>query len=142
MPDSLIYSFGQQLETLDFKFEPNMSPDEMVTNFQNELCNLVNNIFPEKVITIKSNDLPYFSEELRRLKRQRLRVYSKEGKSSKYLELLEQFNLKLKAQLQKYKDKLLTEVQEGKRGSVYPALRKLGLRPGTDANRWFQLPSH
>ena len=44
--------------------------------------------------------------------------------------------------MNKYKEKLLTEVQEGKRGSVYPALRKLGLRPGISTNRWFQLPNH
>ena len=114
----------------------------MVSSFQNKLCNLVNDVFPEKVIRIKSNDLPYFNEELRKLKRQRLRVYNKEGKSAKYLELLDLFKQKLGIQLEKYKDKLLTEVQEGKRGSVYPALRKLGLRPGTDNNKWFQLPSH
>jgi len=91
--------------------------------------------FETKQIIIKANDLPYFTEELRKLKRQRLRVYNKEGKSAKYVELQNIFQQKLKVQLNKYKEKLLTEVQEGKRGSVYPALRKLGLRPGINTNR-------
>ena len=34
------------------------------------------------------------------------------------------------------------EVSEGKRGSTYPALKKLGLRPGQEVQSQFLLPSH
>ena len=42
----------------------------------------------------------------------------------------------------KYLEKISIEVVEGKRGSTYPALKKLGLRPGEDSNSGFLLPNH
>ena len=48
----------------------------------------------------------------------------------------------MKSELEKYKQKIIDEVSDGKRGSTYPALKKLGLRPGTEKQTWFQLPSH
>ena len=42
----------------------------------------------------------------------------------------------------KYMEKIMLEVTEGKRGSSYPALKKLGARPGEGSKSWFQLPSH
>ena len=42
----------------------------------------------------------------------------------------------------KYIQKIKAEVIEGKRGSIYPALKKLGLRPGEEFQHTFSLPSH
>ena len=99
-------------------------------------------IFPERTITIDSNDKPYFTERLRVLKRQRMREYNKNGKSEKYFKLKEIFESQLNVELEKYKEKISNEVLEGSRGSIYPALKKLGLRPGSENQTWFQLPAH
>ena len=76
------------------------------------------------------------------MKRKRLREYTKHGKSLKYHELCETFELKMKEAIQKYKDKLKVDVLEGKRGSTYPALRRMGLRPGESVESGFHLPKH
>ena len=75
LPQSLIDNFGQQLQELDLNFDPHMNTDEMVSLFQSKLNSLVTEVFPLKSIIINPNDVPYFNEELRKLKRLRLREY-------------------------------------------------------------------
>ena len=114
----------------------------MVQRFQDTMKTLVENSFSEKQITIKSDDKPYFKENLRRLKRQRQREYYKHGRSMKYLELKEKFDEKLKIEKLKYIQKVCVEVVEGSRGSIYPALKRLGFRPGQESESRFVLPVH
>lgn len=42
----------------------------------------------------------------------------------------------------KYIEKISKEVSEGRRGNIYPALKKLGLRPGDEMQHSFVLPNH
>ena len=58
-----------------------------------------------------------------------MRVYEREGKSRKYLELKKLFNVELKKEAEKYKNRVIDEVKVGKRGSAYSAIRKLGEGP-------------
>ena len=46
------------------------------------------------------------------------------------------------AEKHKYKDKVLREVTEGKRGSSYAGIKKLSLAPGENIETGFQLPHH
>ena len=52
------------------------------------------------------------------------------------------FNEKCKTEISKYKDKVMREVTEGKRGSSYPAIKRLGRRPGEQPHAQFYLPDH
>ena len=114
----------------------------MVGVFQSELTEIVHKTFPEKTITISEFDQPFFTEKLRKLRRLSQREYCKRGKSQKYFQLKEDFE-KLKAdEIIKYKTKIIDEVATGKRGSIYPALKKLGIRPGSESESWFVLPTH
>ena len=56
--------------------------------------------------------------------------------------LRDHFNLKLKKEAEKYKQKVINEVKEGKRGNSYAALRKLD--NGFEGKKYteFTLPSH
>ena len=83
-----------------------------------------------------------FNENLRKLKRLRQRTYTRHGRCPKYLKIVSKFNEKSKAEIAKYMKKVKLEVTEGKRGSFYPALKRLGLRPGDTAQTGFQLPGH
>ena len=65
--------------------------------------------------------------DLRKYKRQRQREYYKHERSNKYLNIKEKFEEKLKIEKSKYIQKINLEVSEGFRGSIYPALKKLGL---------------
>ena len=97
---------------------------------------LVDMAFPAKVIQVGPEEKPYFTEELRQLKRRRQRAYAQHGKRSlKYIKLKQRFDSKLKHEAQKYVQKIKQEVMEGKRGSGYKSIRKLGNRPNESWNQ-------
>ena len=50
------------------------------------------------------------------------------GKDQKYNEIKMKFDEKLEAEIEKYKRKVENDVVEGRRGSTYPALKKLSSR--------------
>ena len=67
---------------------------------------------------------------LRKLKRRRQRAYQLYGKrSSKYKSMRQLFDHKLLREAKKYRNKIENEVKDGKRGSGYKAIRKLGNMP-------------
>ena len=55
----------------------------MVETFERKAGQLINEHFPLKKVTVTQGDLPYFTEELKSIRRQRNRVYTKEGKGKK-----------------------------------------------------------
>ena len=104
--------------------------------------NLVNVHFPLKKITISDFDRPFFTEELRLLRRKRQRRYQKFGKDQNYKQINIEFQAKLKLAKSKYRDKIIQQLKEGKRGSTYSALKKLSLRTDQTNQNTFTLPSH
>ena len=62
--------------------------------------------------------------------------------TQKYINLKNKFDIKFRQEFFKYKAKIELEVTEGKRGSSYFAIKKLGLRPGEISHPEFQLPEH
>ena len=95
----------------------------MVNTFVSETMVMVEHTFPEKIVHISYYDKPFMTQELKQLRRQRQRIYRKEGRSTKYLQLKTKFDQKLKMEAEKYKQKILTEVSEGKRNNLYKALK-------------------
>ena len=84
IPESLLFEFGKKLATTDFRLVYSQpSSTQIVAKLQDLLTNLVEETFPLKSIVISSEDLPFFNEYLRALKRRRLREYSNHGKSEK-----------------------------------------------------------
>ena len=118
LPESLIEVFGGKLanESWDF-LNPAQSPTEMVDHLHSYFQMAVESTFPLKKITVSPDDKPWFTEDLRQLKRQRQRIYSKQGRSPAYLKVKQKFDDKMNLEEHKYKDKILAEVKEGKRGS-------------------------
>ena len=95
IPESLLIEFGEKLTNADLSLvymQP--SSTQMVSTFQNIMDKMVSDTFPLKTITISSNDKPWFNEELRALKRNRIREYTRHGKSQRYLELQKEFDMK------------------------------------------------
>ena len=143
IPESLLPTFGEKLISTDFSpicIEEN--PTKMVEKYQEIVEKLVTKIFPLKAITVSSEDQVWFTEDLRALRRTKMREYARHGKSQKYCEIKEKFDKKFLNEIQKYKKKIELEVLEGQRGSYYPAIKKLGLRPGETSQPTFQLPQH
>ena len=75
--------------------------------FEGYTGSIIENIFPEKNVTISDRDKPYITEELKLIRRQRMRVYRKEGRSTKYLSLLNKFEDKMKIEAEKYHQKIM-----------------------------------
>ena len=141
LPDSSIAVFRDKLGSTDF-YLSNIPVDDMVAKYQDITINLLKETFPEKRISFSSEDKPWYTEELRLLKRQKLREYDRRGKNDKYKELQEAYDSKLGDAVRKYTEKMKIEVLEGKRGSVYPVLKRLGERPNSDNSTVFNLPEH
>ena len=136
-PESGLVKFGFSLveETWDM-LEASMSSSSMVSIFEKHAKMMVDQHFPKRMISVGDGDLPYFTEELRKLKRRRQRAYRMFGRrSDQYLKLKQSFEVKKKKEATKYVNKINQEVLEGKRGSGYAAIRKLGNRPGDSGKR-------
>ena len=142
LPASRVMNFGALLvtETWDF-IKPEMTSTEMVEAFVNYSSEMLDKFFPVKTVTITPYDKPYMTEELKSLCRRRQREYRRSGKSGKYLELKNSFDNKLKTEAEKYRQKILLEVSEGKRVNSYKALRKLEFRH-VETSPKFMLPEH
>ena len=64
----------------------------------------------------------------------------KQGRSPAYLQLKKEFNDKLENESTKYMNKIYEEVSNGKRGSSYSAIRKLGNREFEQSSSTFDVP--
>ena len=142
LPESLLDCFESKLAAQNFDVLRNLPVEKMVEVYQNMTSTLLSDTFPEKEIIVSPEDRPWFNEKLRRIKRQRLREYNHRGQSEKYLNLVASFDELFKSERAKYLEKIQLEVTEGKRGSTYPTLKRLALRPGETTHGGFQLPDH
>ena len=79
-----------------------MEIDQMIETFQNTLNVVLCETFPEKTIIISSEDKPWYNEQLRILKRQRMREYERHGKTDKYQQIRLKYDEKLKTEMLKY----------------------------------------
>ena len=139
--DSSLQNFGREFASTDWKFlDTGFSSTELVSLFQQHCTTLVDQHFPQKTVKTSSHDSPFFNERLRLLRRQRQREYRRSGKSEKYLKIKKQFEDAYGKAAHEYKNKLVSEVKDGKRGSAYKAIRRLGENSSTDSS--FDIPAH
>ena len=117
-----------------------LSSSKMVDVFQKMTTNLQDIHFPLKRITVSPYDKPWITEELKMIRRRRQRIYRKQGRSPAYLQLKKEFNDKLENESTKYMNKIYEEVSNGKRGSSYSAIRKLGNREFEQSSSTFDVP--
>ena len=87
-PDSGLAEFGCALLLEDWSIlEGEKTSTSMVALFESHSEFLVNKQFPFKTVLIGQQDLPYFTEHLRLLKRRRQRAYRKGKRSKNILKL-------------------------------------------------------
>ena len=117
MPESMVSSFGPVLVEESWScLVDGMSAEEMVDTFQDAATRLVDTHFPKKSITVTEGDKPFFTDELKRLRRKCDNIYQKSGKCQKYLEVQHIFQTKLKAEALKYKKQDYTRSTGRKEG--------------------------
>ena len=141
-PESGLLKFGFKMADEDWtKLAGALTSSEMVPAFESRSEQMVLSQFPTKQVLVGPQDLPYFTEELRKLKRRRQRVYRKGKKSLQYISVKKQFEAKKINEAIKYKNKIIQEVKEGARGSGYRAIRRLGDQPGEGRKTEVVLPA-
>ena len=144
LPDSSIRRFGEWIVNEGWQsVEDGMSPSEQVSVFEKLVQDKLDEFCPEKELKLSSQDKAFITSELKKLKRQKSREYTKRGKTVKYKELSKKFEALYKSEAKKYLDKNLEALKETKPGQAYSILKKMGSQPGDciDANT-FILPSH
>ena len=125
-PDSKMLEFGQKITHENWSFlNKQMDPTAMVENFENHSEKMVEESFPLKEMKVTKDDKPWINQKLKNRKRQRQRVYRRQGRSPKYVQLKEQFKMEKKKAIQIFKTKIEKEVKEGKRACSYKTLRRL-----------------
>ena len=69
---------------------------------QSILISILDQFCPTETFKISTQDKPWMNQELKKLKRRRMREYQKRGKTEKYLKLAEEFKNKYKSAAEKF----------------------------------------
>ena len=93
--------------------------------FQNILVDKMNEIFPEKIIKINSDDQPWMSVKLKKLDRRRKRMYKKQRRSVGWKEIDKQFKTEIKAAKNNFYKNKISDLKLAKPGQWYKWLKKL-----------------
>merc|ERR1711884_525698 len=85
----------------------------------------VDEFCPEKMRKLASDDKPWFTEELKVLKRKKSRLFRKNRSSKKYYHLVEIYKQKLSKAKRDFKAKTIDEVMTARSGQWYSKLKRI-----------------
>merc|ERR1712208_140673 len=85
----------------------------------------VNEFCPEKMRKLASDDKPWFTEELKVLKRKKSRLFRKNRSSKKCYHLVEIYKQKLSKAKRDFKTKTIDEVMTARSGQWYSKLKQI-----------------
>ena len=71
-------------------------------DLQNILISKLDQFCPPETFKISTQDKPWMNQDLKKLKRRRMREYQKRGKTEKYQKLAKEFNYKYKSAAEKF----------------------------------------
>ena len=144
MPDSGIRQFGRWIIDEDWSsVVPEGSSSEQARAMQELLEYKMDEIFPTKTVKISTKDQPFITAEIKQLDRQKKRMYRRQGKSTKYLELLEKYEAKYKKAAAEYLVKNVNDLKKSHPGKAYSTLKRMGAQPGDELdNGNFSLAEH
>ena len=87
------------------------SPHKKAELLQDTIMNFLKFHIPEKFQKFSSEDCDYFTPELKKLDRQRKRVYSKQGQSLKWKVINKSFKIKLKSTKHSYFVRMINDLK-------------------------------
>ena len=81
--EAAMIEYGTRLRTADWDLllPPNLGPDDLVSRFEEWNTAVTDELFPMRTTRCRSNEKPWITDGIRRLSRQKKRVYKREGKS-------------------------------------------------------------
>ena len=99
--------------------------NEKAINLQKVVMEKVEECLPMKCRKISNDDQPWYTEELKKLKRKKAREYQKKRKSEKYIILNKKYEQKLKIAQKKYKREKIDDVLKASDRQWYSKLKRL-----------------
>ena len=85
---------------------------------------------PIKSMKIGSQDKPWINLEIKKLKRQKQREYTKRGKTTKYKKLSKLFDMKYKTAAKNFLRNKIDALKITQPGKAYKVLKDMGAQPG------------
>ena len=99
------------------------SAHDKASIFQQMLLQILDEIFPEKLRKISSDDQPWISNRLKLLDRKRKRLYHKERRSENWKKLNKLFKKEVKSSKAQFYKKTVAELKEKSPGQWYSCLK-------------------
>ena len=93
--------------------------------FQNILIKVLDEIFPEKTRKISNDDQPWITHRLKVLDRKRKRIYRKERKSEKWIEINKLFKKEMKTAKSSFYKKTVADLKIRKPAQWYSTLKRI-----------------
>merc|ERR1711860_99160 len=117
---------GAALDTWDWDYLENIqSANEQMTTFQESLFNIFDRCFPTKRRKVFSETEPYFTERLSKLKRKKLREFTKHRNSAKFKSLHKTYKTELEGAKRAFYRKKIRELRTSNPRSWYQNIKKL-----------------
>ena len=110
--------------------EKRTNPTEKVQELRRILNKQVEKHFPVKKYKDCSQDLPYKTDELKKLDRHKRNEHKKNGTSETFKEIKLKFDRKLKAEATRYIKKNVTEAKSTNPAKAHMTLKRLAEAPG------------
>ena len=101
------------------------STHEKAKNFQKMLLSKIDEIFPEKLRKVQSDDQPWVTFKLKQLDRKRKRIYRKERRSDNWRKLDKLFKKEVKSAKSNFYKQAVAELKLKKPGQWYSCLKKI-----------------
>ena len=93
--------------------------------FQNILLKVLDEIFPEKIRKISSDDQAWITHRLKMLDRRRKRLFHKERRSEKWKQLNKMFKQEVKTAKAQFYKKTVADLKKKSPGQWYSALKRI-----------------
>ena len=99
--------------------------DKKAESLQSIVLNKLDEVCPEKVRKIASDDDPWFSDKLKKLQRKKSRLFRKNRNSSKYKKAKKLYDFEVARAKRNFKTKTIDNVLKAKSGQWYTTLKRI-----------------
>jgi hypothetical protein len=131
LPDSGVREFGQWITQENWEaLRGDLSTSEQAQILKQMTSDQLNKYFPVKECRVSTTDKPWITSDIKKLDRLKKSEYKKNGKSAKYLGLLNSYNHKFQNAARTHLKRNVTELMEAAPGKAWQTLKKMGAQPG------------
>lgn len=129
-----VTEFGRRMDATDWDAillaDGDGNPDDMIKALEKHVQTATDELFPLQTVRKRSNEPEWVSNGIRRLSKQKKRVYKREGKSNLWFSLSD----RIQTQLEANKERFVAKATEAGPRAFYNGIRKLAAK--TQPQEW------